>query len=215
MSRQTPTAAAAASVAAAAAAAAPASAAAAAPAPAEAPQPRRTTPKETTAASTTARGPDAHAPLAPVPDIDNRRFCRACQAVLPLEAFPAGKRRYLCRRHMWLRVKRPSKERARADPRKKLLSALWKRCWSDARTAFGHSHIALTQRDIAAVLSKLDSWQGGGSEAGAVALLPVNPAQLLSRANHIVVGNGARRELLREYRRAGPEKYAEALRRLD
>lgn len=57
-----------------------------------------------------------HAKLAPVPDLDNRRFCRACATTLPVGAFPPGKRRYLCKRHVWLRVKKPSKERALGDP---------------------------------------------------------------------------------------------------
>ena len=61
----------------------------------------------------TGASPSPYATLGPVPDLDNRRFCRACETTLPLEAFPPGTRRYLCRRHAWLRVKKPSKERAR------------------------------------------------------------------------------------------------------
>ena len=176
----------------------------------------------------------------PVPDLDNRRFCRACEAALPVELFPPGKRRYLCRRHTWLRVKRPSKERALADPRKKLLWVLWRRCWNDARTVFGQPRIALRQCDIAQVLSGLDfggvggvgglSGLGEGVSSGelldraedsaekaapAIALLPENPAQLLSRENFVVVATDARRDMLRAYRDGGVERYAEALGRLD
>ena len=184
----------------------------------------------------TEASPSPYAKLGPVPDLNNRRFCRACQTTLPVESFPPGKRRYLCKRHVWLRVKRPSKERVRADPHRKLLSVLWKRCWNDAKTAFGHPHIALVQRDIAKVLAGVDLSDFGkeaNSETGvnnetemnnatgmnietvAIALLPVNPTQLLSRENHVVVENGARRELLRVYRKGGAEKYVEALGRLD
>ena len=110
------------------------------------------------------------------------------------------------------------------------MSVLWKRCWNDAKTAFGHPHIALLQRDIAKVLAGVDlsdfgkeanSKTGMNNETGmnietvAIALLPVNPTQLLSRENHVVVENGARRELLRVYRKGGPDKYVEALGRLD
>ena len=177
-------------------------------------QPGQTRPRESSSEREKASNEAAHDPyskLPPVPDLDNRRFCRACEAMLPIEAFPRGKRRYLCKRHMWLRVKKPSKERARADPHKKLLSVLWKRCWNDAKTAFGHSHIALLQRDIAAVLAGFDFGKDVNSETGAIALLPADPAQLLSRENHIVVENAARRELLRVYQRGGAEKYAAAL----
>ena len=194
------------------------------------PQPMCTNAKAEKAApvtsSTTTHDPGAHAKLPPVPDLDNRRFCRACQAVLPVEAFPLGKRRYLCRRHMWLRVKKPSKERARADPHRKLLSVLWKRCWNDAKTTFGHARIALLQRDIAKVLSGFDSGKGvhskpptikskTGAAEPAIALLPVNPSQLLSQENHVVVEIDARRDMLRAYREGGMEQYVEELGRLD
>ena len=97
-----------------------------------------------------------HGKLPPVPDRDNLRFCRACQATLPVAAFPSGKRRYLCRRHTWERIKQPSKQRALADPRRRCLWVIWKRCWTDAKKAFGHTRIALQQRDIAQALSGLD-----------------------------------------------------------
>jgi hypothetical protein len=92
-----------------------------------------------------------------VPDRDNLRFCRACHVTLPVASFPSGKRRYLCRRHTWERIKQPSKQRALADPRRRRLWVIWKRCWTDAKKAFGHTRIALLQRDIAQVLSGLDA----------------------------------------------------------
>jgi len=64
-------------------------------------------------------------------------------------AVPPGKRRYLCRRHTYLRVKKPSKERALADPHTKLLWVLWKRCWSDAGRVLGQAGISLPQGEIA------------------------------------------------------------------
>ena len=182
--------------------------------------------------STTTHDPGAHAKLPPVPDLDNRRFCRACQAVLPVEAFPLGKRRYLCRRHMWLRVKKPSKERARADPHRKLLSVLWKRCWNDAKTTFGQARVALLQRDIAKVLSELD-FEGGGVTGvfldkvqgaacdtadpakSVIAFLPENPARLLSHENFVIVDMDVRRDMLRAYRDGGVERYEQALGKLD
>jgi len=161
----------------------------------------------------------------PVPDLDNRRFCRACETALPVELFPPGKRRYLCRRHTWLRVKRPSKERALADPHKKLLWVLWKRCWNDAKTVFGHPRIALRQRDIAKVLSELDFGEGvtngeslnkvEGRADPAIALLPEDPARLLSQENFVIVDRDVRRDMLRAYRDGGVERYGEELGKLD
>ena len=158
-----------------------------------------------------------HTKLAPVPDLDNRRFCRACQTTLPVDCFPPGKRRYLCRRHTWLHVKKPSKERVLADPRKKLLSILWKQCWNDAKTTFGHARIALLQSDIAGALLGLDSGRclKTVQEEPAIAILPANPAQLLSRDNHVVVELDARRNALRAYRKGGTEQYKETLGRFE
>ena len=184
----------------------------------------------------TGASPSPYATLGPVPDLDNRRFCRACETTLPLEAFPPGTRRYLCKRHLWLRVKKPSKERALADPLRRLVDRLWKRGWDDARTVFGHPRVALLQGDIAKVLSGLDFeglGEGGSSGGGnrefcggsldkadsraapAIALLPENPAQPLSRENLVLVGLDVRRDMLRAYREGGAERYGEELGKLE
>ena len=150
---------------------------------------------------------------------------------LPVESFPLGKRRYLCKRHTWLRLNKPSKERVLADPLKKLLWVLWKRCWNDAKTVFGHTRIALLQGDIAKVLSELEFEGGGGNGAffdkvkgaacdtvepakSAIAFLPENPAQLLSQENFVIVHMDVRRDMLRAYRDGGVERYGEALGKL-
>jgi hypothetical protein len=152
--------------------------------------------------------------LPPVPDLNNNRFCRACRASLHVDAFPPGKRRYLCRRHTWLRNKKPSMDRALADPRKKLLRVLWRRCWVDAKKAFGHTRIALLQRDIAKALSGFDFGEERSHES-AIALVPANPTQLLSHNNLVVVENNARRHLLRAYLQGGETEYVSALEHLD
>ena len=145
---------------------------------------------EGTAAAAEPQSPARpHPKLPPVPDLGNRRFCRACGKTLPVEAFPAGRRRYLCRRHMYLRVKKPSKERALADPRRKLLWALWKRCWGDARRVFGQECAV----------------PPGGAESAE------NPTQPVSRANVVVVDRGARRGLLAAFRSGGAARYGEEL----
>ena len=53
--------------------------------------------------------------LPPVPDVNGQRWCRACRAMLPVSAFPTGKRRYLCRQHLWQRCTRPCKQRRLSD----------------------------------------------------------------------------------------------------
>ena len=95
--------------------------------------------------------------LPPVPDVDDRRYCRACQCTLPLSAFPSGTRRFLCKRHIWQRIQQPSKRRALANNKhKKLLWTMWKKCWTDARKTFKRERILLLQRDIGQTLEQLE-----------------------------------------------------------
>ena len=159
----------------------------------------------------TGASPSPYATLGPVPDLDNRRFRRACETTLPLEAFPPGTRRYLCRRHAWLRVKKPSKERALADPLRRLVDRLWKRGWDDAQTAFGHGRVALRQADIAGLLP--EGGDGGGGDKP-LAIVPADPIQLLSNENVVVVGMDVRRRLLRAYRAGGANMYLAELGKL-
>ena len=106
-------------------------------------------------------------------------------------------------------MKRPSKLRALADPRRKLLWALWKRCWGDARRVFGQAGVGVTQGEIAATLGGLDMSECavplGGAESAE------DPTQPVSRANVVVVDRGARRGLLAAFRGGGAARYGEEL----
>ena len=165
--------------------------------------------------------PRAALPKLPtIPDLNNHRFCRACQAMLPVEFFPAGTRRYLCRRHLWERVQLPSKKRMLSDTRKKLLWLLWKRCWTDAKDIFGQPRVAVMQKDIEQILSErhlaTESHQAaarsGASRAlNRIALMPINPGRLLSHDNVVVVDSAIRRSLLRACRKGGCVTYMKAL----
>ena len=115
---------------------------------------------------------------------------------------------------MWLLNKKPSMDRARADPHKNLLRVLWRRSWHDAKQAFGHTRIALLQRDIARALSGHDFGEER-PHGSAIALVPANSTQLLSHNNLVVVENNARRHLLRAYRQGGETEYVSALEHLD
>ena len=106
--------------------------------------------------------------LAPVPDLDNRRYCRACQCTLPLSSFPSGTRRYLCKRHIWERIQGPSKRRALANnSHKRKLWTLWKKCWNDAKRTFNQDRILLLQRDIEETLAQLEGSSHNGCHNGA------------------------------------------------
>ena len=166
--------------------------------------------------------PTRLAKLPPVPDLDDRRYCRACQSTLPLSAFPSGTRRYLCRKHVWVRIQQPSKRRKLADSHKQQLCTLWKTCWSDAKRTFKRERILLLQRDIETALALLQGSGKGGSGKGPpaahrqlgalqMALMPCDPERHLSRDNVVVVDKNARRALLRAFRQGGAARYVSAL----
>ena len=122
--------------------------------------------------------------LPPVPDLDNRRYCRACECTLPLAAFPSGARRFLCKKHIWQRIQQPSKRRALANnSHKRRLWTLWKKCWTDAKRTFKHDRILLLQRDIQETLAQLvDSSNNGGQEASCPGLIHDSTAEATTEA---------------------------------
>ena len=109
--------------------------------------------------------------LPPVPNVDGQRWCRACQAMLPVSAFPTGKRRYLCRQHLWLRCTRPCKERRLSDSNHRHVCRLWRRCWEDAKLRFGQEKITLVQKHIAKMLENV---RGGNQNVKFTAHVPEN-----------------------------------------
>ena len=161
--------------------------------------------------------PRAALPKLPtVPDLNNHRFCRACQAMLPVEFFPAGTRRYLCRRHLWERVQLPSKKRMLSDTRKKLLWLLWKRCWTDAKDIFGQPCITLLQKDIECILTEKlqklpNATQELPAELNSLSLMPADPARQLSCDNVVLVPSAVRKHLLKARRDGGRALYLKTL----
>ena len=173
--------------------------------------------------------PTHHEILSPVPDLDNQRWCRACQTRLPLSAFPSGKRRYLCRRHMWERSQKPHRERKLKENGSRNVCRLWRRCWEDSKVSFGQSRISLIQRDVAGLIAQLDAsnlttdFDGSSSDdcdvctlirmdiGKHVAIMPADPVHLLSPENAVVVDMAGRRKLLSAFKAGGREHYTTAL----
>jgi len=139
----------------------------------------------------------------PAPDSDGRRYCRHCRELRPISAFPAGPRRYICRGHLYERVKLPAKLRVQADDRRRVLSQLWARCRTDSR-ALGQTRIQLGQSEIAEILKdkRIDL---------AFAIVPADASHMLSRENVTVVVNEARRDLIWAHRLGGERMYLSAL----
>lgn len=119
-------------------------------------------------ASAPARTTVQRAGLTAVPDHNGVRFCRVCNAFLPLRMFPKGHRRYTCRPHLWQRVGKKARQAAyKAAPRRRLLASIWTRCWKDVNGsclgmgagAEEDSALALRQVDIAGMLDALEASQ--------------------------------------------------------
>ena len=128
---------------------------------------------------------------------------RHCRELRPLSAFPAGPRRYVCKAHLYERVKLPAKRRVQADDTRRVLSQLWARCRTDSR-ALGQTRIQLAQREIAEILN----CQGIDL---AFAIVPADASRVLSRENLAVVANEARRALIWAHRLGGGRMYLAAL----
>ncbi len=141
----------------------------------------------------------------PAPDSDGRRYCRHCRELRPLSAFPAGPRRYICKAHLYERVKLPAKLRVQADEKRRVLSQLWARCRTDSR-ALGQTHVKLTQSEIAGVLEHT-----GFRIDLAFAVVPADASRMLSRDNVAVVASEARRDLIWAHRLGGGRMYLAAL----
>ena len=164
--------------------------------------------------------------LKPVPDINGQRWCRACEAMLPVSAFPTGKRRYLCRQHLWRRCTRPCKERRLGETNHRHVCRLWRRCWEDAKLSFGQKGITLLQKHIARMLQ---DWKDGNQNvksaanldrssdyvlknfSDCAAIVPFDPGKVLSPANVAVVDMPGRTALLRACKNGDSKRYAQAL----
>lgn len=142
-----------------------------------------------------------------VPDVDGHRFCRYCNDSLPVAMFPSGRRRYICRKHIWLCITKPSKVRTMQDTRKKLLWLLWKRSWTDAKSVFSQDKVCIVQADIAAVVARLPA----STDAGKMCVVPADPAAPLSKDNVELVHKTARRQLVHAFRDGGAAQYARDL----
>ena len=141
-------------------------------------------------------------------DANGLRFCRACCKHIPTSHFPAGQRRFLCKRHIWEKIGKAAKARLRSDPLKRELARLWSLCYND-RGLFCQTRVAITQTDIARLLvnmaqpassctttKELSAQYVVPSERRNLAVVPIRPQELLSKTNAVLVQQEDRGRLL-------------------
>jgi len=151
------------------------------------------------------------------------RFCTACDSFLPVGEFPLGPRRYSCKKHMWATGGKRAKERRMADTNKMILFRLWGKAYDDSKRfqpawrtlddtdqAMNHANISITQREIEQLLciaaknssmAVYDHLQA--SQARTLAIVPVNPKEVLSLCNAALVPTTVKRQLFRSWKLDG------------
>jgi hypothetical protein len=81
------------------------------------------------------------------------RFCRFCNATLPLSAFYTNVKRYVCKRHHYLRVNKTFKLRIAGKFEEKYAQDMWYRL-SDARYQLGYDKLRFDASDIKDIIEK-------------------------------------------------------------
>ena len=133
-----------------------------------------------------------------VPDHNGVRFCRVCNAFLPLSMFPKGHRRYTCRPHLWQRIGKKARKAAyKAAPRRRLLASIWTRCWKDVNSScLGMAHgkaLALKQVDIGGMLDALEASQSRNFSLASLPASCTSAARVCKAAEGLLTALDAQR----------------------
>jgi hypothetical protein len=155
------------------------------------------------------------------------RFCTACDNFLPVSQFPVGPRRFLCKTHMWATAGKKAKAKRMADTNKMILFRLWGKAYDDSKRfnrawrtpddtdaqSINHAHISITQREIEQLLHIATNYSSEAvydnhrEFARRIAVVPVNPKEVLSLCNAALVPNTIKRQLFRSWKLDGLEGY--------
>jgi hypothetical protein len=148
--------------------------------------------------------------MGPVPDQNGVRYCKHCKEFIPLNKFPSGPRRYVCKAHMWTSSGQRSTKKMRANPEKMLLTKVWARAYKD-RGVFKQTRIAITQTEIGDLLRELDVTLSHGE----IALVPTDPTVILSVSNSALVSINTRNALMKKWKNSGKDEYCKLLQEND
>ena len=159
------------------------------------------------------------------------RYCTACDCFCLVSDFPLGPRRYLCKKHMWATAGKKAKAKRMADTNKRILFRLWGKAYDDSKRfnrAWGTlehgetqsnnlAKISITQREIEQLLctatnySSKKVYDNPMAFARHIAVVPVNPKEVLSLSNAALVPNTVKRKLFRAWKLDGVQGYTSAL----
>ena len=157
----------------------------------------------------------------PPPEVDpNGRYCRKCDKILCVTAFPSGQRRFVCKRHAWNDKGKVAKEKIlKANPWKKEVARLYSLCYNDCKF-FNQHKIELTQTEIAKLFVGQSTHDEPARDFTAItalgfAVLPLRPGEILSKRNVALVSRADRGRLLCCMKQQDWETYTAMVSRLD
>jgi hypothetical protein len=136
--------------------------------------------------------------------IVGKRFCKRCNAMVPLDQFRQTNTRYLCDTHR----RQAQRDSEFGTVERRALSTLCAKSQGD-RKIFGHTKMFLRKRDLTPML-KPEQIQNYSEWA----IIPRDPAKETSTENAEVVTVYQRRCLVRNWKKhRNPEQYMDLLRR--
>ena len=141
---------------------------------------------------------------------EGTRFCKDCQAFVPLSQFHPGQVRYSCKLHTWEKSGRAAKKKILQDHYRRKLYRLWALAYADRRI-FGQACLRITQADMEALLMSVGASSGDIAECR---IVPRVPTDALSLGNAAVVTCQARRCLVKAWKAHGEGAYQALLRGL-
>ena len=155
-----------------------------------------------------------------VPDASGGiRYCTACDSFIPVGKFPLGPRRYTRKKHSWDTAGKKAKAKRMADTNKRILTRLWEKAYDDSKRfsrawitleegkaeSNNHAHVKITQREIEQLLftatdySSKEVFDNPMEFASRIAVIPVNPREVLSLSNAALVPSPVKRRLFRAF----------------
>ena len=140
-----------------------------------------------------------------VPEHDTR-YCRTCQAFLPLDQFNPGPRRFYCKVHL---RELNHRQHTPASVEERAARSLWIRCWKDASHYFGQQKVDVTHKELVHVLGKLDQTPSSYSK---LSMLPCSPLAPLTLSNVFLATKPQRKYLVELWKTTkGVKQYTQAV----
>ena len=126
-----------------------------------------------------------------VQETEVMRFCRICNDHIPISDFPAGQKRFVCKKHFAIQNSAKCQENRLKIPGKINAERAWNMCYRDSKK-FPNINMNLTQQEIIQILLQVDPFF-----KTRLIILPLNPSIDISKDNVVVLNNIDRKKLMK------------------